>query len=274
MAGDDRPPGPSDQAALEELERLRQAIEKSRQRRREANDAFDAFLRSFGTRRAAPDPHATPDPGAGASSKVRAQPRTSEPPALTLGPPPDTTSVSARPTETEAKEPARGAHPPDGDRAAEPVVPAALTAKPPRTGPVRGKLALVAAVVLAAAVAWYLFMPERRESPTEAVTASPSAAPPPAPAPASKAVEPPPSRAEITTVRRVWLRVAVDGERVIEREVEADARIPLDPKEQVVIRAGDAGAVRLSIDGKDQGPFGREGFPVTRRFPIPPASPR
>jgi hypothetical protein len=72
----------------------------------------------------------------------------------------------------------------------------------------------------------------------------------------------------------VWVRVTVDGERVLERELEAGVRIPLEAKETIVVRAGDAGAIRLTIAGKDQGVFGPDGIAVTRTFPVPSASPR
>ena len=87
------------------------------------------------------------------------------------------------------------------------------------------------------------------------------------PVAAPAAVAPPPA-AEVSTVRKVWVRVLVDGQKVIERELPAGARIPLTPTYQVVVRAGDAGAVRVSIAGKDQGAFGPTGQPATRRFTV------
>ena len=56
----------------------------------------------------------------------------------------------------------------------------------------------------------------------------------------------PPPRAEISTLRQVWIRVTVDGQKVIERELPPNTRIPLNPASQFVVRAGDAGAVRGS----------------------------
>jgi hypothetical protein len=72
----------------------------------------------------------------------------------------------------------------------------------------------------------------------------------------------------------VWVRVIVDGQRVIERELPADARIPLSPESRVVIRAGNAGAVRLSIRGVDQGPVGPEGQAMTKTFLVNEAAVR
>ena len=72
----------------------------------------------------------------------------------------------------------------------------------------------------------------------------------------------------VSTLRRVWVRITVDGQKVMEQELPADARIPLTPKSQVVVRAGDAGAVRVAIAGKDQGPVGRDGEVATKSFTV------
>jgi hypothetical protein len=71
---------------------------------------------------------------------------------------------------------------------------------------------------------------------------------------------------ELTTVRVSWVRVIVDGEKTIERELPAGAKIPLVARQSIVVRAGDAGAVRVTIDGKDQGSFGPDGAVATRTF--------
>jgi hypothetical protein len=65
----------------------------------------------------------------------------------------------------------------------------------------------------------------------------------------------------------------VDGRRAVEGELQADAHVPLGPGRTIVIRAGDAGAIRLAINGKDQGPLGGDGEVVTRTFtaPAPPS---
>jgi hypothetical protein len=74
--------------------------------------------------------------------------------------------------------------------------------------------------------------------------------------------------AELIAMRRVWVRATVDGERAFERELEADARVPLRATRTIVIRAGDGGALRLTIDGRDQGVLGRDGLVVTRSFAV------
>jgi hypothetical protein len=44
--------------------------------------------------------------------------------------------------------------------------------------------------------------------------------------------------------------------------------VPLKAAKTIVIRTGDAGAVRLSIAGQDQGILGRDGEVVTRTFTV------
>jgi cytoskeleton protein RodZ len=95
----------------------------------------------------------------------------------------------------------------------------------------------------------------------------PAASPPPVAAPS-------PAETELTTIRPVWVRVIADGERVVERELPADARVPLKAGKTIVIRTGDAGAVRLSIAGRDQGFLGRDGEVVTRTFAVGEPEPR
>ena len=76
-------------------------------------------------------------------------------------------------------------------------------------------------------------------------------------------------RSEITALRRVWVRVIVDGTREVEREMQAGERIPLRAGRTIVIRAGNAGAVRVTINGEDRGTLGPEGEVVTRTLQTP-----
>jgi hypothetical protein len=82
-------------------------------------------------------------------------------------------------------------------------------------------------------------------------------------------VDPNAPRTEITALRRVWVRVVVDGTSEVERELQAQDRVPLRPGRTSVIRAGDAGAIRLTINGKDQGPLGDDGEVLTRTVKVP-----
>ncbi len=62
------------------------------------------------------------------------------------------------------------------------------------------------------------------------------------------------------------MRIMADDRRVLEREVPAGTTMPLGADSSLIIRAGDGGAIRLSVDGKDVGIIGKDGVPVTRRF--------
>ena len=155
----------------------------------------------------------------------------------------------------------------------------AVTPAPSKT-PRLAVLAFVV-VVLAAAIGWSLWPrgaapssgPGAPAAPAPAATA-PAAVPTPppqAPPPATPAVAAPAAvpSAEVITTRTVWLRVIVDGERVLERQLPADTRVPLTAQKTIVIRTGDAGAVRVSIAGQDQGPIGKDGQVVNRSFTMP-----
>src|SRR5438094_843243 len=74
---------------------------------------------------------------------------------------------------------------------------------------------------------------------------------------------------ELKIQRRVWVRVLLDGQRAVERELAAGTRIPLQADRAIVIRAGDAGALRLTINGVDRGPLGKDAEIITRTFTAP-----
>jgi hypothetical protein len=250
-----------EQAALEELERLRAAIQESRRQRSQRNDEFDAFVRSF----RAPPPTATA-PGTDAVehrqdtdphravSPVVEQPRPIEPAARMEQPPPVEHPAPPQPVVTSAPPPKRRRR--------------ALLAR-----------ALGGAAILVASVAllirpWKGPRSETASSSTSGATtatSAPSATPStpaaaPAPPPAAEATTPHALEAELNVQRHVWVRVLVDGQRTIERELPAGTRIPLHADRAIVIRAGDAGALHLTINGVDRGPLGKDAEIVTRTF--------
>jgi hypothetical protein len=60
---------------------------------------------------------------------------------------------------------------------------------------------------------------------------------------------------------------------VLERELQPNERVTLRPAKTVVVRAGNAGAVRIVIDGRDRGLLGANGIALTRTFSAgPPAN--
>jgi len=67
-------------------------------------------------------------------------------------------------------------------------------------------------------------------------------------------------------VRPVWARITVDGRRAMEREFAADQRFMFGADRAIAVRAGDAGAFRLIVDGKDLGVLGRDGQVFDRVF--------
>ena len=153
-------------------------------------------------------------------------------------------------------------------------VPAALTVAgaPRRPRPQVVALAAVAVLALLAFLAW-----RGQDSDPQPAAPVEAAAKVPAPAPSADAASAAttgsqaPAVALLSTTRRVWVRVTVDGVKMMEQELPADSRVPLEPRSQVVIRAGDAGAVRLAIRGADQGPIGVAGQPATKAFKIEPS---
>ncbi len=64
-----------------------------------------------------------------------------------------------------------------------------------------------------------------------------------------------------------WVRIDVDGERVdAGTVVTAGASRSLQADTEIIIRFGDPGAVRGTLNGEDLGPIGQRGQPVTVRF--------
>ena len=139
----------------------------------------------------------------------------------------------------------------------------------------------VAAVIVAALVVgipWDRLLapgPESAEAPA-AAPAPEQQAPPPVPATSPTDPGDQPSRpargplrpleVQLVTVRPVWIRAVVDGRTLLADTVRADETITLSANTAVLVRIGDAGAVRLSVNGDDRGPAGRDGQVLTTRF--------
>jgi hypothetical protein len=237
---------------LDELEQLELAIRASREKRERVQADFDAQLRAF---------------------EPLSLPRTpSAPPRAASIPMPG-------PVEPEPARPV-----PSGSAAVSEVVtgerpqPVASPSSTPDAsrGPSRRLLVglAAAAVVVSFAVVRVINRTPDARPPSSAQrqTAPAAAVGAPPPPPASKpvqTVDPHPLRIDLTTLRRVWLRVAVDGRIAIEREVAAGEQLPFGADRSIVVRAGDAGAVTVSVGGADQGPIGHDGQVLTRSFAAP-----
>ena len=67
-------------------------------------------------------------------------------------------------------------------------------------------------------------------------------------------------------MRDVWMQVVADGRREIGRTVPKGQRLSFGANDEITLRAGDAGAVRVYVAGVDRGVLGRDGQVVNRRF--------
>ena len=130
----------------------------------------------------------------------------------------------------------------------------------------------IGAVAIVAGVWAALTLPQRRETVTEAARSAPGTDPASAPArrrrpmPRLAAAPATPAKAirvTLETIRPVWLRVTVDGVRALEGELPAGEKLAIEGDRAVVVRAGDAGGVRATVNGVDRGPLGRDGWPLT-----------
>ncbi|MEX2662879.1 MAG: hypothetical protein WD227_13190, partial [Vicinamibacterales bacterium] len=214
-----------ERAALEELERLRGEIERRRAAREAAAGRFDAFIRSFQK----PAASASVEPAA-ATFSIQGQ-----------VPPPQ--AVPAPPVEiAPVEEPSPSSAAPQKRRVRTRALVASVLLLPAlgalglwawRQQPARVDVAPPGAAVQRSADP-----PNTRasEPPIDRPTAPVAAPAEPAPAPAATQLE-----IEITTTRGVWVRVLSDGERVLERELPAEARVPVTAKQSIVVRAGDTG---------------------------------
>jgi hypothetical protein len=72
----------------------------------------------------------------------------------------------------------------------------------------------------------------------------------------------------ITAKREAWMRVNVDGRTVTERTFRAGETQQVRATREVSVRAGDAGAVTVSVAGRQPVALGPEGEVVTRRFGV------
>ena len=263
-----------ERSALEELEQLADKIQRSRQQRQEKVAEFDAFVRAFRH-----DRYAT-SIAASERELRRAEDRPSAASAAThavrgVTPVPDAAKAPAEPV---VAQPPPVSAPWSVSAASEPVFHAATTrSRRPRAAYIGVSLAALA-VVIVGVMLWRSAgtpdAPAAQPAPTVPAASTAQAPPTPstpgvaAPAPAA-AVPAGPPRAlniEFVTVRPVWARITVDGRRAMEREFKADQRFPFGADRAIVVRAGDAGAIRLIVNGKDLGVLGRDGQIFERAF--------
>ena len=110
--------------------------------------------------------------------------------------------------------------------------------------------------------------------------AAPAPLAPPAANAASHAVAPAPANAgpaltatsgdqltvALTAKRPCWVSATVDGEKAIERLLQAGERQTVTVRREMVLTAGDASAIALKLNGADARSLGKPGEVVTARF--------
>ena len=131
---------------------------------------------------------------------------------------------------------------------------------------------VIAVVAIAAAVLWWIRRSGPREQPTVGSIRAPDAVargstPAPATVPAASA----PAAAHALTLviqarRPVWVRKTIDGYAEGGQLMTSGERSQIVADREVAIRAGDAGAVMVSVNGSPAEPLGTDGAVVTRRF--------
>jgi hypothetical protein len=253
-----------EEAALAELDKLREDIQAARRQREQKVEEFETWMRD--TRNTARVERITAieqeTRNAPPAAAARAATRASEPAAHASG----LAAAPAAPAASKYAPLAEDEFPFEAPR---------VHSFPPidrRWLYYAGGLAALVVVALLLGQMWGNRTADAPPSTAEAQTGQPpsaagtsaqvaqTAAPPAAPAPRK------PVEIELTTTRPVWIRVTVDGEKRVEREVPAGQRLAFGADKVIVLRAGDGGGVRLSVGGRDQGLLGRDGQIAVRTF--------
>lgn len=73
-------------------------------------------------------------------------------------------------------------------------------------------------------------------------------------------------RVSVHLTERSWMEVQVDGNVVLEGIIESGRTENWQANDAIIIRAGNAGALEVTANGKKLGRFGNEGEVVERRF--------
>ena len=110
-------------------------------------------------------------------------------------------------------------------------------------------------------------------APPAAAAVPPASAPAATRPPVAQASTPPavPAAADKLTIvlsvkRPCYVSASIDGERTIERLLQPGERQTIEVQREMVITAGDASAITLTLNGAEARPLGRTGEVVTARF--------
>jgi hypothetical protein len=102
-------------------------------------------------------------------------------------------------------------------------------------------------------------------------TSAPSVLRTPIPEPRSASGQRAPLSIQLSMRRAAWLRVTADGRVTAERIFKPGETQHVSAGREISVRAGDAGAVMVAVDGRQPAALGREGEVLTRRFAVEPA---
>jgi hypothetical protein len=247
-----------EEAALAELERLRESIQAARQARQRTSDEFAAFIKSFRA------PKSTP-----ASEGESATVRGSEPPQQ---PAPESLERSL---DLPDPSPSTAVVPSDTDSVADRIV--APASQPSRRYQVNVRSLGILVIIAVIALGLMLIRRGRDTSPPTTVkavrngatpTRNPAVSPPAAVQPAPATPTPAGVAIELRVIRPVWMRVVVDGRKDVEGTVQAGEPMHLAGDHTIVVRVGNGGDVLVSSGTRDE-PFGETGQPRTRTFSKP-----
>jgi hypothetical protein len=151
-----------------------------------------------------------------------------------------------------------------------------LTLGQPRF-PIRALVAAAAslgALALMGTGLWVFWPSGRDSSSAEAPAAAAAPAKPAAASAVSPAVRSPiadprsPLSIRLSAKETSWVRITADGRVTAERIFRPGETENIRASREVSIRAGDAGAVTVAVDGRQPVALGREGEVVTRRFTV------
>jgi len=70
----------------------------------------------------------------------------------------------------------------------------------------------------------------------------------------------------LAAAARCWVSATVDGQSLIERELQAGERQQLNVSREIVLTTGNAGALTMTIDGSEPRPLGKTGETTTVRL--------
>ena len=71
---------------------------------------------------------------------------------------------------------------------------------------------------------------------------------------------------KLTVKRPCWVSATVDGEKTIERLLQPGEQQTIEVRREMVLTAGDASAIALTLNGAEARPLGKTGEVVTARF--------